>query len=129
MREGRAPRVRQVFLDRSGRRRRLAVLMGTSFAVALVAGLGLLVVALSGAASGEVPGFPDRDRHADAPGVAPAATPSPTTRPAGPADPGSGAEPPPASSTTTATPSGTRPGNGRNPTHTPPRPPKPTKTR
>jgi hypothetical protein len=131
MRQGRQPRVRPVFLDRSGRRRRFAVLLGTGLATALLTGLGALAVALSGSTGVGIPGFPDSDRRADAPtDRPPAATPGTTpalVRP--PADARATSD---AASvvvaTPTVTPSSRRPGNGRNPTHTPPRS-KPTKNR
>jgi hypothetical protein len=131
MRERRQLRLRPVFLDRSGRRRRFAVLLGTGLATALLAGLGALAVALSGSTDVTIPGFPDSDRRADAPDDRPPATtpgtPPTLVRPPAEADTTSD----PASvvvTTPTVTPSSRRPGNGRNPTHTPPRP-KPTKNR
>jgi hypothetical protein len=129
MREGRQPRVRQVFLDRSGRRRRLTVLLGTGLAAALLAGLGALAVALSGSTAVDLPGFPDSDRRADAPDPGRPATTAPVERP--PAGIGERTTPGPTSASTappTATPTTERPGNGRQPTHTPPHP-KPTKNR
>jgi hypothetical protein len=129
MREGRQPRLRQVFLDRSGRRRRFAVLLGTGLATALLTGLGALAVALSGSTDVKIPGFPDSDRRADAPEDRPPATPRTTSTL--PPPPGADTTSDPASvvaTTPTVTPSSRRPGNGRNPTHTPPRT-KPTKNR
>ena len=131
MREGRQPRVRPVFLDRSGRRRRFAVLLGTGLATALLTGLGALAVALSGSTGVDIPGFPDADRRADAPeDGAPANTPE--TTPAIVRPPAEGRTTSDATSvvatTGPVTPSSQRPGNGRNPTHTPPRS-KPTRNR
>jgi hypothetical protein len=130
MREGRQPRVRPVFLDRSGRRRRIAVFLGAGLATALTAGLGLLVVALSGASSVDLPGFPDAGQHEVAPEPVITRTPPVTTtppdrrqaNPTGTTDGATTAAPTP----TTTTPD--HPGNGRNPTRTPPRP-RPTKNK
>jgi hypothetical protein len=123
----RRPRDRPVFLDRSGRRRRLTVLLGTGLATALMAGLGALAVALSGSTAVDIPGFPDSDRHADAPDGRPPAT-TPGSPPGDGRPAGAGSDPTSVAATSTVTSSSERPGNGRNPTHTPPRG-KPTKTR
>jgi len=127
MREGRQHRVRPVFFDRSGRRRRFAVLLGTGLATALLTGLGALAVALSGSTGVDVPGFPDSDRRADAPDD-PLATTEPRTTPGLGGPPGqAGTDPASVVATPTVTPSSERPGNGRNPSRTPH--PKPTKNR
>jgi hypothetical protein len=53
---------RPVFVDRSGRRRRLVAVVGSTLAVVLVAGLGLLLAGLVGGTPLNVPGFPDAVR-------------------------------------------------------------------
>jgi hypothetical protein len=126
MRDARPPRVRPVFLDRSGRRRRLTVLVGTSLAAALLASLALLLAGLSGAAPIGVPGFPDRGEQAGADGGAPedwSPTAGPDARRPQPTP-----EPPVAISTlapTSAPPD--PPGRGRDPSRTPPSHPRPSK--
>ena len=58
-----------VFVDRSGRRRRMAVLIGSSVAVVIVVALVMLVAGLSGVAPLSVPGFPDLAKPAPPPTV------------------------------------------------------------
>jgi hypothetical protein len=128
MREGRQPRVRPVFLDRSGRRRRALVFVGAGLATALVAGLGLLVVALSGASAVDLPGFPDVGQREVAPDPVVPRTPSPSPPDSSPADPVRPSESRTASPTPTVTTTPDRPGNRRNPTRTPPHP-RPTKNK
>jgi hypothetical protein len=70
---------RPVFVDRSGRRRRLVKLVGTCLGVVLATSLALLAAAVSGAAPMHVPGFPDAVQHAG--GGAADATAPPTTPP------------------------------------------------
>src|ERR1700730_17206611 len=79
LREVRPTRDKAVFVDRSGRRRRMAVVVGSALATILVASLVLLVVAVSGASNVHIPGFPDVGHQAGAGD----STPSPTV----PADP------------------------------------------
>jgi hypothetical protein len=50
---------RPVFVDRSGRRRRLTIAIGSSLTVFIVIALVTLVAGLSGVAPLSVPGFPD----------------------------------------------------------------------
>ena len=87
MRRHRQAPGRPVFLDRSGRRRRVVLIAGSSLAVLLLTSLALLIAGLFGAAPAHIPGFPDSgaDRAGnDRPAVTPVPTPAPTTRvPAG----------------------------------------------
>jgi len=116
-----------VFLDRSGRRRRLVKAVGVGLGAVLVASLALIVAAVSTASPVHLPGFPDIGLNAGHPaGVT--ATPTPS----GPARPGSDgrAGPVPSASaigdvvpTATASPSG-RSKPGRGPTQTPSHPTK-----
>jgi hypothetical protein len=80
-RHGQAP-VRPVFLDRSGRRRRVVLFAGSGIALVLLTSLALLVAGLFGAAPAHIPGFPDpgSDRAGnDRPVVTPVPTPAPTS--------------------------------------------------
>jgi hypothetical protein len=114
------PGPRPVFLDRSGRRRRLVVLVGVGLAVLLIAGLGVLLIGLTGPAGLHVPGFPDQA----APGAnaTPSQTPGPgeaeTRTEAGPVVPAGG---------TSASPTDDRSSPRRIPTQTPSHDPKPSK--
>src|SRR4029450_3136331 len=65
---------RPVFVDRSGRRRRLVVLSGVGLAAVLVAGLVVLFAGLTSGSAWHVPGSPDANRVADLP---PSVTPTP----------------------------------------------------
>lgn len=59
-----------VFVDRTGRRRRLAVLAGVSVGVGLLASLGLIVAGLLGGAPMPIPHWPDGgSQHQPAGGV------------------------------------------------------------
>ena len=112
-----------VFLDRSGRRRRLVRMVGVCLGVGLVAVLAVLSAAVFGAGPLHVPGFPD---VAGNPPIT--ATPGPggpadhgrPTSPGGTA--GAGGAPSVAAPSTTPTPTSTKP--GRVPTQTPPHPTK-----
>jgi hypothetical protein len=114
-----------VFVDRSGRRRRLFKLIGVGLAVAFTTTLGVFVAGLVGMAPTGLPGWPGDGRKAQ-PAVI---TPAPST-----ARTGAGQEPPggtPGTSTTTGvspTPSPTKTNNGRRPTSHP-TPPHPSKTK
>jgi hypothetical protein len=125
-----APRAaRPVFVDRSGRRRRLVLAVGLGLAGLFSAALVLLVVGMSGASGLHVPGFPDAN-GAQATGKAPSTTPSsgqgrPQTQ-AGPAAPAAsaGTATPgniaPESASASASPTSSR----RTPTQTPSHPAK-----
>jgi len=121
----RQDRERPVFLDRSGRRRRLAVLLGVGLAAGLLASLGLLVAGLWGASPVSGPGFPEVEQPAG-----PAeARPSATTRP--PVRPGDAVSTTPAATpaaTPTATTAADRPGNRHTPSRRPSHP-RPTKNK
>jgi len=64
-----------VFVDHSGRRRRMAVMIGSSVAVVIIVALVMLVAGLSGAAPMSIPGFPDLGKPAPPPAAG--ATPTP----------------------------------------------------
>jgi len=49
-----------VFVDGSGRRRRIATVMGAALGTGLLASLGLIVAGLFGVSSSAPPGLPDR---------------------------------------------------------------------
>jgi hypothetical protein len=116
----RAPR--PVFVDQSGRRRRLVVFVGVALGLFLVTGLIVLLAGFSGASGLHVPGFPDLGpaNGADQ-GPASAETPEPTEEPA--TLDGGALDPAPEASTAVE-PSTPR----RVPTQTPSHPPKPTRT-
>jgi len=103
-----------VFVDHSGRRRRLAVLIGSSAAVVIVVALVILATGLSGVAPLSVPGFPDLGRPAPAPVVAP--SPDPAQR-----EPGNA---PTAASGAALSPTPSRTSPRHIPTQTPPHPTK-----
>ena len=115
---------RPVFVDRTGRRRRIVLLAGVGLATVLASGLVVLAIGLSGGSAWHVPGFPDANNAVNGADVGPTPTPtacratssrprSPTSSAGGSVEPGSTPEP-----------SSPR----RVPTHTPSHPPKPTKT-
>ena len=110
---------RPVFLDQSGRRRRLVVASGIALGVILLAGLVVLLAGFSGASGLHVPGFPD----ANPVNVEPEPTPTenvteePATFGTTPADASPSASPDP-----------DRTSPRRIPTQTPSHQPKPTKT-
>jgi flagellar basal body-associated protein FliL len=110
---------RPVFVDRSGRRRRVAIVVGSSLAVVIVVAIVMLVAGLSGVAPLGVPGFPDLAKQTKAPAT--------ETTP-GPADPRSAVLPVtgPSTPTTTetASPSPSRSSPRHDPTQTPPHPSK-----
>ncbi len=112
---------RPVFVDRTGRRRRIMLLTGVGLATVLVSGLVVLAIGLSGGSAWRVPGFPEVNNAVEGADVG--ASPTPTAAESSVVEPTSSAgetvEP-----GTTPTPSSPR----RVPTHTPSHPPKPTKT-
>lgn len=113
---------RPVFLDRTGRRRRIVLLVGVGLATMLASGLVVLVIGLSGGSGWHVPGFPDVNAVN---GVDGGSNPTPTTDPE--PSPGSESSSPgvdPVAPSSTPDPSLTR----HVPTQTPSHPPKPTKT-
>lgn len=111
------PRSRPVFVDQSGRRRRLAVLIGSALGGLLIAILGLLLAGLSGAVGVPLPGFPDAGRQADT-------SPSPEPQGGLPAP-----QPAPPAPEQTAAASPREPQLTRRvPTQTPSHPPRPSKT-
>ena len=82
---------RPVFVDRSGRRRRLFTLLGAGFGVLLLIGLIAVVASLFGGGPGQLPGWPGQGGAAEvkpsavepatqptttAPSATPSATPS-----------------------------------------------------
>jgi hypothetical protein len=73
-----------VFVDHSGRRRRMAVLIGSSVAVVIVVALVMLVAGLSGVAPLGVPGFPDLAKPAPPAGGSTPAPDGQLSRGAGP---------------------------------------------
>ena len=75
MREASRLRAKPVFVDRSGRRRRVVKLTGAVLGGLLVVALGLLGAAVSGASPLRMPGFPDADDNAEGGHATPAATP------------------------------------------------------
>jgi hypothetical protein len=109
-----------VFVDRTGRRRRVIRVAGASGALALVLASLLLVAGFTGAGAGDPPRLPEPagGRLGGAP-TRPAADPAtPAQRPAAPAT----ASPTPLPATTavaTATPTPSRSNHRRVPTHTP----------
>ena len=109
-------RVRPVFLDRSGRRRRLVVVTGVGLAVLLTGGLGVLLLGITGTTALHVPGFPDQ--AAPSANVQPSMTPDPvqTRTEAGPSAAGG------------SSPTADRSSPRRIPTQTPSHDPKPTKS-
>ncbi len=113
---------RPVFLDRSGRRRRLVLLVGGCIGAVLIASIALLGVGLSGASPLHIPGFPDAGQQAGGPSPVPDGTAPPTVGTE--SDPGSPL--PTATPGPAGTPEPTTP--RRIPSHTPSHPPKPTKT-
>jgi hypothetical protein len=114
--------VKPIFVDRSGRRRRLLKLTGAILGGFLIIALGLLGAAVSGASPLRMPGFPDAGTNAEGATTTPAVTPG-TTRPRpGPTggevvrqDPAT----PIVTATTTAAITVTATKPGRDPTHPP----------
>jgi len=124
MPEARRPRARPVFLDRSGRRRRLAVMAGASLAVAMVASLAVFAASLSGASPIQLPGFPDSGSRAGRADTV--VTPSPPAGPdSRPSTPRSSAGAP---SSTATSPSASPTSHRHVPTQTPSHP-MPSKTK
>lgn len=115
MQHVRPARGRPVFLDRSGRRRRLVLLVGALVGVVLLASLVLLAAGLSGASPTRLPGFPGAVQHVD--GATPGPSSAETTQRVPTTLPSPGTSP-------SAQPTSPR----RIPTHTPSHHPKPTKT-
>jgi hypothetical protein len=110
-----------VFVDQSGRRRRLMLVVGGAVGSVLLATLGLLIAGLSGASPVRVPGFPDSGGNVVVDPHQPAAGPQPTTVAPGTGQTGAAVPPAAAGTATEET-------NRRVPTQTPPHRPKPTKT-
>lgn len=115
-----------VFVDRSGRRRRLLTLTGAALGFALVTGLGVLAAGLMTTGSVTLPGWPDSGAQANH--DAPAASVDPAsgqTAPAGEGDQGAQV-PADAQPTGTPTPTPSKPGQGdehrRAPTRSPGKP-------
>jgi hypothetical protein len=114
---------RPVFLDRTGRRRRIVLLTGVGLATMLASGLVVLVIGLSGGSGWHVPGFPDANNAVT--GVDVGSNPTPATAP----QPSSGSESTSPAVETVAPGSTPEPSLTRRvPTQTPSHPPKPTKT-
>ena len=108
---------RPVFVDRSGRRRRLTAMIGAALGVALVATLAAFAVGLSSGSPLSIPGLPAIGGQVE---------PDTTTSP----DAHSRTLPPAGRPSTSATASSTEPTptptlRRRVPTHTPPHTPKP----
>lgn len=82
-----------VFVDRTGRRRRLAVLIGVGAGTALVASLALIVAGFLGGSSTSIPGWPTGPKRPDRGVVADQVVASPT---------GPGVRPPVATTTGTS---------------------------
>lgn len=122
IRQHRAPR--PVFVDHSGRRRRLIVATGAGLATAIVVALIMLIAGLSGASPLHVPGFPDLGKPAEAPAAAGSQTPGLRDSTAGAGASGTASSASPVAGTI-ASPSPTSP--RRVPTQTPSHA-KPTKT-
>ncbi|MGX7676561.1 hypothetical protein [Plantactinospora sp. DSM 117369] len=82
-----ASRVRPVFVDRTGRRRRVAVLAGLALGAGLLVSLGLLAVGLLTGGSVAVPGWPDAGggHLRDEAGTGRSETSAPATPTGGPA--------------------------------------------
>lgn len=80
-------RVDPIFVDSTGRRRRVVTMIGAALGVALIASLGLLFAGLVGAAPVHVPGFPNSGVNVEQavhPSTAPSrknGAPSPTAEP------------------------------------------------
>jgi hypothetical protein len=68
-----------IFVDRSGRRRRVLTLIGASLAVAIVLVLVMLGAAVSGVSPLKVPGFPDPPKPGNVPAGGPGADPAAQT--------------------------------------------------
>jgi hypothetical protein len=119
---------RPIFLDRSGRRRKLVLMAGAFVGVVLVASLGLLAAGLTGASPTHVPGFPDAVRQVEEASPAPSdssslssSSPSPASTP-DPSQQAPGTLPTPGASPVATS-------HGHDPTHTPSHAAKPTRTR
>jgi len=124
MRHAARARGRPVFLDRSGRRRRLVLLAGLCLGAVLIGSLALLGVGLSGASPIHIPGFPDSGAHAGGP------SPEPSDPSSGGREPGTAAQPYPTTTPGPAASPSTEPTSPRRiPTHTPSHQPKPSKTK
>ncbi len=112
---------RPVFVDRTGRRRRIVLLSGAGLATVLASGLVVLVVGLTGGSGWHVPGFPEGNSAANGADVGSTSTPPPEPEPIAEPTTSAGETAEPSAS---AEPSSPR----RVPTQTPSHPPKPTKT-
>jgi hypothetical protein len=98
------PHADPVFVDRSGRRRGLATLIGVGLGTALLVSLGLIVAGLQGASPVPLPGFPGGGQYAEQgpDGNAGAGAPSPSPGTSRRPSPGTSVAPP--ASTATASP-------------------------
>jgi len=113
---------RPVFVDRTGRRRRVVLLVGSGLATLLVSGLVVLAIGLSGGSGWKVPGFPANNA---VDGADVGSNPTPTAS----AQPELSAEPTSSAGDTVQPGVMPEPSTPRRvPTQTPPHPPKPTKT-
>lgn len=114
---------RPVFVDRTGRRRRIMLISGVGLATLLASGLVVLIVGLSGGSGWHVPGFPEANPAVNGPDAE--ATPAATSR-VGPTADQTGAVSP-SDAVTNASASAEPSTPRRVPTQTPSHPPKPTK--
>ncbi|HEX5596701.1 MAG TPA: hypothetical protein VFX61_11905 [Micromonosporaceae bacterium] len=101
---------RPVFVDRSGRRRRMAVFAGIGIGAGLLVSLALIVAGLFTGSSVPLPGWPDGigQHQQDGPKLEPVPVPT-TSAPASPTRTDSPSQPGDPTSTTTATPRPTAP--------------------
>ncbi|HEX6500418.1 MAG TPA: hypothetical protein VF054_15515 [Micromonosporaceae bacterium] len=121
-------RVDPIFVDSTGRRRRVVTMIGAALGVTLIASLGLLIAGLVGAAPVHIPGFPASGANVEQVGAHPTPgagdrTPSPSTEP----HPGLTPTPGPGQATTGTTTVTASPSKHR-PTQTPDHP-RPSKSR
>ena len=118
-----APDAQPVFVDHSGRRRRMFAIAGSAAAVVLLVALIMLGAGLFGVAPLRVPGFPDLGKANN--GAAPSVTPGPE-----PITGGGGAGPARAEQGSTPSPTGSPTVAPSSPRHVPTQtPPHPTKTK
>ncbi|HEY0699311.1 MAG TPA: hypothetical protein VGD43_16045 [Micromonospora sp.] len=114
-----------VFVDRTGRRRRLSVFAGVGIAVGLLASLALILAGLFSGSSVPVPGWPDAQvEHSQEPG---GGQPEPSPTPSEPTPSDTGPETAPTATTSQRATEGTNdpgtdpspPGEGRRNGHGP----------
>jgi hypothetical protein len=118
-----------VFVDRSGRRRRLFTALGAGLGVLLMAGCALLIAGVLGASPVPLPGLPQHGRYQDGLGSAPSAPASGSSSPARPSRGGqpttsAGASPGPSASEPRDNRKTAQPGNVSHPAN-----PKPSRTK